>query len=245
MTPSPFKSLLSQSEPVDLIWMSLGSVALAELAAHAAPAAIVLDLQHGLWERSALEAAVGIAGSRVPVVARCAANTPYHISQALDSGVSSVLIPLVETANEAMAAVSAGRYPPAGSRSAGGVRPLLAGVDNMLRKGEGVALGVMIETARGVENAEAIAAVPGLDYLFIGTGDLALSLGGDPSALEQACARILKAAQANGLPCGLYTRSVQAAQERFKQGYRLVVSANDVEIAKAGFAAAKRAVQAN
>ncbi len=85
------KPLLSGQAPIDLIWLSLGSVALAELAARAHPGAVVLDLQHGLWERNSLEAAVGIACQHVPVIARCAGNTPHQIFQALDSGASSVL----------------------------------------------------------------------------------------------------------------------------------------------------------
>ena len=106
MTFTSFKSVLASDEPVDLFWLSLGSTALAEIAAQARPAAIALDLQHGLWSRDSLEAVVGIIGGRVPVIARCAENTPYHIAQALDSGASSVLVPLVESAHEARQAVS-------------------------------------------------------------------------------------------------------------------------------------------
>lgn len=244
MTFNSFKSVLAKSEPIDFIWLSLGSVALAELAAHAHPAAIVLDLQHGLWGRDSLEAAVGIAGGRVPVIARCAENAPYQISQALDSGASSVLVPLVESAHEAQMAVLSSRYPPAGTRSAGGVRPLLGGVDGMLQKGAQVAVGIMIETVKGVENAESIAAVPGIDYLFIGTGDLALSRGSaDSSVLEHDCLRVLQAARAKGIPCGIYTGSAQAARESFGKGYQIAVSANDIDVATAGFMQAAQGVR--
>ncbi len=241
----PFKPLLAGDGPVDLIWLALGNAALAEFAAHARPGAIVLDLQHGLWDRHSLEAAVGTAGRHVPVIARCAANTPHHICQALDSGASSVLIPLVETTEDARRAVMAGRYPPAGIRSAGGVRTLLAGIEAMLEAGDHVAVGVMIETVQGVENVEAIAAVPGIDYLFIGTGDLALSRGtSSPEVLERDCRRVFEAAQQRGIPCGIYTGTADAARDAFGKGYKLAVCANDTDVARAGFMQATQGVRA-
>ncbi|TAL76040.1 MAG: hypothetical protein EPN76_12715 [Burkholderiaceae bacterium] len=233
------KPLLSGQAPIDLIWLSLGSVALAELAARAHPGAVVLDLQHGLWERNSLEAAVGIACQHVPVIARCAGNTPHQIFQALDSGASSVLVPLIESAEEARQAVQASRYPPDGVRSAGGLRPLLDGVDAMLQTGAQVAVGLMIETVKGVQNVESIMAVPGIDYIFIGTGDLALSLGtGDQSVLQRHCQQVLHGARARGLPCGQYTGTAEAARQSFDAGYRIAVCASDVGAAKSGFAQA-------
>lgn len=236
MTFISFKPLLDSKQPIGFIWLSLGSVALAEIAAHARPAAIVLDLQHGLWHRHTLEAAVGAAGRYVPVIARCTANQPHHISEALDSGASSVLVPLVETAEEAQRAVMASRYPPAGIRSAGGVRPLMSGFEAMLQAGSHVTVGIMIETVTGIENVEAIVAVPGIDYIFIGTGDLALSRGvKDPAALEDDCRRVLEAARARGIPCGLYTGSTEAAHDSFDKGFQIAVCASDINVARNGF----------
>ena len=132
-------------------------------------------------ERGTVEAAIASAGN-VPVITRCADNTPAVIAQALDAGAASVLVPLIETVDDARRALDASRYPPHGSRSAGGVRPLLGGIAAMLNAGAQVAVGLMIETVTGVENAAAIAAQPGVDYLLIGTGDLALSRGtSDPT----------------------------------------------------------------
>ena len=179
-------------------------------AAHARPAAIVLDLQHGLWERGTVEAAIASAGN-VPVITRCADNTPAVIAQALDAGAASVLVPLIETVDDARRALDASRYPPHGSRSAGGVRPLLGGIAAMLNAGAQVAVGLMIETVTGVENAAAIAAQPGVDYLLIGTGDLALSRGtSDPDVIARDCARVLAAARERGCPAA----SIPAAPRR-------------------------------
>lgn len=233
---------LAGNAPVDLIWLALGSVPMAEFAAQAGPGAVVLDLQHGLWERGTVEAAIGAIGKQVPVIARCAENTHHAIAQALDAGAAGVLVPLIESADDARRAVSAGRYPPFGTRSAGGVRPLLAGIQAMLDADRHVAVGVLIETVAGIENVEEIAAVPGLDYLFIGTGDLSLSRGtADADVIERDCERVLRAAKANGLPCGIFTNDAQGARRAFAKGYRMAVSANDIELVKQGMAAAHAA----
>ncbi|RKE39481.1 2-dehydro-3-deoxyglucarate aldolase/4-hydroxy-2-oxoheptanedioate aldolase [Paraburkholderia sp. BL23I1N1] len=237
-----FKQALLGKKPLDLIWLALGSVPMAEFATFAKPDALVLDLQHGLWDRGTLEAAIGVAGTRLPVIARCAENSPHAIARALDAGAASVLVPLIETAEDARRAVSAGRYPPFGNRSAGGVRPLLAGVDAMLAADREVAVGMLIETAHGVDNVEAIAAVPGVDYLFIGTGDLSLSREGDNEQIGRDCERILRAARAHDLPCGIFTRDAKAARQAFANGYQMAVCANDIDLVKQGFLSALKQV---
>lgn len=237
------KPMLAGDGFIDLIWLSLGSAPMVAFAAHARPAAIVLDLQHGLWERGTVEAAIASAGN-VPVITRCADNTPAVIAQALDAGAASVLVPLIETVDDARRALDASRYPPHGSRSAGGVRPLLGGIAAMLNAGAQVAVGLMIETVTGVENAAAIAAQPGVDYLLIGTGDLALSRGtSDPDVIARDCARVLAAARERGLPCGIYTGSAEAARQAHGQGYRMAVAASDIDLLKQGFQSAVTAAR--
>ena len=76
------KPILAGNTAIDLVWLALGSAPMAEFAAHARPAAIVLDLQHGLWERGTVEAAIASTGQRVPVIARCADNTRRHRASA-------------------------------------------------------------------------------------------------------------------------------------------------------------------
>lgn len=235
----PLKPLLGPGKPIRLVWLALGNVALAEIASHAGPDAVVLDLQHGLWDRHTLEAAVGIVNPRAPVIARVADHTATAIATALDSGASAVLAPMVESADDARYVVAAGRYPPVGQRSAGGVRPLMHGLAAMRLADQHVALGALIETRRGVDNAAAICAVPGMDFVFVGTGDLALSLGdADNAALATHCAQVRDAAHANGLSCGLFTGTAQAAREALNDGYDMVVVANDIELATHGFAQA-------
>ena len=203
-----------------------------------APAAIVLDLQHGLWERGTVEAAIASTGQRVPVIARCADNTHAAIAQALDAGAASVLVPLIETVDDARRALDASRYPPRGSRSAGGVRPLLGGVAAMLEADTQVSVGLMIETVAGVENAQAIAALPGIDYLFIGTGDLSLSRGSsDPDVIGHDCAQVLAAARARPALRHLH-RQRRGGAPAHGQGYRMAVAASDIDLLKQGLQSA-------
>ena len=233
--------------PISCAWFMLGSAALVEIGLTAHPDCIVLDRQHGLWERMALEAAVGMARHHVPVIVRVADHTPGAIAEALDAGACSAMVPMVETAEQALAAVGASRYPPVGTRSAGGVRPLLAGTRVMREDGVWSSVGAMIETQRGVDNVEAIAAVPGLSYLFIGTGDLAMSHGdyrdldqGDRPELqarvEADCRRVLRAAHANGKPCGIFTTRLDDAVAQWRNGFDWVVSCSDIDAVRKNIA---------
>lgn len=226
-------------------WFSLGSPALVEVSLQAEPDVIVIDAQHGVWDRMSTEHAIGAAAPRRPVLVRTADHSRAAIGQALDAGAEGVIAPLIETAEQAAEVVAAGRYPPHGERSGGGVRPLK---DNFAAyytaANERTVIGVMIETERGVQNADAIAATPGLDLVFIGTGDLALSLGCFPtidSRHEDACRAVLGACQGVGVPCGIFTPDATGAMKRAKEGYAFVVLANDIDAVARSFGAASSA----
>ena len=229
------KARLAAGETIGLIWLSLGHASIAEMAAHSGADAIVIDLQHGLWDRGAFEMAVGVSARTTPVLARVAENSALAIGSALDTGVDGVLVPMVETAEQAAAAVAAGRFPPHGHRSGGGVRPLFMGFDTYLQKAGSISIGVMIETTKGVDNAEAIAATPGLDFILIGTGDLSISCAateGPARDVNEACRRVKAACQQAGIACGIFTPDIRKAAERRGEGYQLVVLANDISAIK-------------
>ena len=240
------KHALHRPGGVATFWFALGAPALIELSRAASPDAIVLDLQHGLFSRSSLEAAM--AQRAIPTLVRVADGTATAIGEALDAGAEGVLVPLVESAETARAAVGAAHYPPRGHRSGGGVRPLARGFARYVAEAATrTVVGVMIETAAGVENADAIAGVPGVDFIFIGTGDLALSLGCFPDLdhrHEEACRRVRDASRKAGVPCGIFTTSAEDAARRRREGYAMVVVANDIGIVASGFDAAKAAFQA-
>ena len=240
----PLRHRIGQSEPLGLFWMSLGSPAVIELAAQARPDAIVIDAQHGLWDRLSIEYAIGLASKTAPVLVRVTENSANAIGQALDAGAEGVIVPLIETDDEAAAAVAAARFPPEGVRSGGGVRPL--GRDfgaYYMNATQHTIVGVMIETLRGVRQAAAIANTPGIDFVLIGTGDLAVSLNGFPRADArhgEACNTILQACRSAGIPCGIFTGNADAAIARRSEGYPIVVVANDIEVVAGGFAKAMK-----
>lgn len=235
----PLRYRIAQGEPIGLHWMALGSPSLVELAAQAGPDAIIIDAQHGLWERQSLEQTIGLVSGTAPVLVRVAENSIAAIGVALDAGAEGVLVPLIETDLDAANAVAAARFPPEGIRSGGGVRPLGgdfgAYYQSQLRR---TVVGVMIETARGVREAAAIANMPGVDFVLIGSVDLAISLGGFPHVdqrHEEACRAVLAACRAANVPCGIFTGDAAEAAKRRDQGYPIVVVANDIDIVAGGF----------
>jgi 2-keto-3-deoxy-L-rhamnonate aldolase RhmA len=230
-------------QPLAALWMMMGSATMIELASGAGADAIVIDAQHGLWDRASLESAVGAVAPGTSALVRVAENTALAIGQALDTGAEGVIVPLVEDGAEAARAVAAARFPPQGARSGGGVRPLASGfLDYCATANERTVLGLMIETVRGVDNAAAIARTPGVDFVLIGTGDLALSLGADAgkTARDDACRTVSQACRDAGIPCAIFTATVDDAVARVREGYAMVVAANDVGVVSAGFGDAMR-----
>jgi 2-keto-3-deoxy-L-rhamnonate aldolase RhmA len=242
------KRRLRTQPGVAAFWMSLGSPAIVEIAARAGPDLFIFDLQHGLWDRATLELGLGAVPPGMGSLVRVSENSSSSIGHALDAGAEGVIVPLIETAEEAARSVALAHYPPRGVRSGGGVRPL-AGDFAAYREhaNTSICVGVMIETVRGVQNVESIAGTAGIDLIFVGTGDLALSLGCFPvfdSAHRGACSKILDTCRAVGLPCGIFTHSAEEAAARHAEGYALTVAANDVGLLKAGFGTAMRSVAA-
>jgi 2-dehydro-3-deoxyglucarate aldolase/4-hydroxy-2-oxoheptanedioate aldolase len=234
---------IARQEPVALGWCASGQPVAAEIAAAAGLPAVVLDAQHGLWTRAGIEAAVGTLQDR-PVLVRVAENGAAAIGEALDAGAEGVIVPMVESAEEAAGAVAHARYPPEGRRSVGGPRPLMrdfgAWVQDSLRR---TVVGVMIETEAGLAAAREIAGVPGVDFVFVGTGDLSVALGPRArAAMEPALAAVRVTCTMAGRPCGLYTPDAAAARARFAEGFTLAVAAADLDLLGRGFRAAAAAL---
>jgi len=230
---------------VALHWLALGNPALVEIAEASGAEGVVLDLQHGLWERVPLEAALRpISGAPWRIV-RLADHDRAGITTALDAGADGIIAPLVESGEQAHEIVTSARFPPVGKRSVGGIRPLSGDLVNYLQQSNNnTAVGVMIETAAGLEAVEDIAATPGLDFIFIGAGDLAVNLGEFPEPgpeLAAALQRILRACQTAGIGCGIYSYNGENARSRRAEGFAITVMASDVTAAQSGFRAAAAA----
>lgn len=151
-------------------WCAVGSAVTVEIVARSGVDLVCVDAQHGLvGDLLPLLQACG----ETPALVRVSHNAPEPIAQALDRGAAGVIVPLVNSADEARAAVAACAYPPAGSRSFGPSRLGWTGQDVLARGG----CVIMIETMAAVADLAGIAAVPGVDALFVGPSDLSLSSG--------------------------------------------------------------------
>lgn len=237
------RARLAAGGPLGAMWLSLGSPAVAECMADCRPDAVVFDLQHGLWTRERLEAGIAAVRQRAVPLVRTLSARPEDIAVALEAGAAGVVVPMIEGGEAAAAAVAATRYPPDGLRSGGGVRPLLDFAGHVAAwRAAPPFVAAMIETAAGLEAAAGIAAARGLDMVFVGTGDLALSLGTFPEFgpdHEAAVERIIAAAQAAGRPAGVFTLNETAGAAWRARGARLTVLACDNEAVRLAAAGAQ------
>jgi 4-hydroxy-2-oxoheptanedioate aldolase len=160
----------------------------------------------------------------------------------LDAGAYGVICPMVDTPEDAAAFVSAARYAPQGSRSAGPNRArLYGGEDYMARSNDTVLTIAQIETKMALDNVEAIAKTPGLDMLFVGPSDLGLSLGttdghANPmdAQTQAAIERIAQAAHAAKIHAGIFGTTTDFAKAMFAKGYDLVTVTTDATLIGAG-----------
>lgn len=230
---NPVLSRLRAGGGVGAMWTTLGSPTVAELMVEEGADALVFDLQHGLWTRPTLEAAIGVTRGKAAPLVRTQDDSYFAIGNALDSGALGIIVPMVENAEQAKRIAAAAKYPPQGRRSSGGIRPVIDSKRDVPNTNAAIFVAVMIETAAGVENATAIAAVPGIDMLFIGPFDLSLSTGTFPDLgpkHEAAMRSVLQAAKKAGKSCGLFTPNVTIAADRRLQGFQLVVLAYDQDL---------------
>ena len=242
-----FKQRLLDGEDIGMFWFALGSAALVEIAVANGGDAVVLDLQHGLFERRDLEAAVAAVPPSIPCLVRIEDDSAAAVSRALDAGAEGILAPMIETGEQAARVAALCHYPPLGGRSGGGVRPLANFGAYRRAADSAITVGVMIETETGVANAHAIASARNVDFVFIGSGDLALSLGTTPETtdrLEDAFQLVREACLAAGKPCGLFTMNSADARKRSAQGFSPTVAANDLSVVMAGFGTSLEAFKA-
>ncbi|MGH6719777.1 MAG: HpcH/HpaI aldolase family protein, partial [Alphaproteobacteria bacterium] len=183
---------LAAGERLTACWLTLGSPIAAEIVALAGFDAVVIDQEHGPgdpYNAIMLMQAAGASG--VPCLLRVASADANVIKRALDTGIDGLMVPMVETAEQALAVVAACRFPPEGMRgiAPGSVRAARYGYDRagfVAARGRDVFVICQVETKATVGRIAAIAAVDGVDMLFIGRNDLASSIGrvADPGHAE-------------------------------------------------------------
>ena len=217
----------------------LGAPLAAEILSQAGYDFVLVDNQHGAWDDGSTMLAVRsiCLGPAVPM-ARVRQNDYAAIGRLLDSGMLGIVVPMVNSAEEAQAAAYAARYPPRGGRSAGPFGAGFYGADYARQVDDEVFLAVQIETAQAVHRAEDILAVEGVDGCWVGPGDLANTMGVDLNtpegrqAHESAIMEVLEACRRTGKIPGI------AAGDRapywLDRGFLFVTAVSDTGLVLAG-----------
>lgn len=235
MRENRVRTLWQRGEAALCAWLSIPSSFSAEIVAHTGFDCVTIDLQHGLIDyQTSVPMLQAISTTSTTPLARVPWNDPGAIMKMLDAGCYGIICPMINNADEAAAFAAACRYPPAGIRSYGPKRAMLyAGDDYPEVANETVLAIAMIETADGLANVDEIAALPGIDALYIGPADLSLALGRsqrvdqtDPIMVD-ALDVILAAAKRHGKVAGLHTATPAYAASMIDKGFQLVTVATD------------------
>ena len=246
MTGNRLKRRVAAGERLYGAWISTGSTANAELLASAGYDFLVIDQEHGA---ASIETAIElmracIVGGAEPIV-RVPWNDHVYLKRILDAGAVSVMVPMVETEDEANAAVAACLYPPMGRRgyAAPAMRCSRYGADSDYRANwhEQLFLIAQIESAGAADRAADIAAVDGVDMVLIGVNDMAGTIGRLEELDHPDVRALVETAEGNlrsvGKPFATVPSAARTPEQLFAEGYSLVAGAGDVPL----LAAAARA----
>jgi 4-hydroxy-2-oxoheptanedioate aldolase len=227
-------------------WLNLGSPLAAEMMASAGFEWLTIDAEHAPFDLSLIAETFRAIDARgvVPFV-RAWDHDPVALARLLDAGAFGVIVPHVSTPQQARALAGATRYAPRGTRSVGTGRIAVYGPAYRKTINDELLVIPQIEDLEGIQNAEAIMSVEGVDVGFLGPADLALSMGVEPGHPdhEAAIQKFLAACKKVGKPCGLPIRVAPAIKKRIAEGFRLIDIASDLRLVEAGAQGILRAVR--
>lgn len=227
-----------RQRPMLGVFLLTGNSLLAETCATLPLDWVVLDMEASpMSKQDALHMLQGLKGGACASFVRVPFLNQHLIEHALDMGASGVMVPKVDTAEEAERATAACRFPPEGTR---GVNPVRASgyfgdVPGYLRRANSETTCVLqIESAQAVERADEIASVPGVDALFLGMGDLSVALG-QPTvmtgpAMDRARGAVLSAAHSHGRRAGIFAYSLELASQYASEGFDMIAFGNDIKL---------------
>ncbi|HVG96872.1 MAG TPA: aldolase/citrate lyase family protein [Chloroflexota bacterium] len=228
------KQKLLAGQPAYGYSLGLGSPLVAELLARSGIDFLLLETQHGSWGHDgAIAALMGMAGGSAVPMARVAKNDYFLIGKLLDQGLLGIVVPMVDTPEQAKAVADACRLPPNGIRSWGVGRARIYGDDYGDWIDDQLFVAVQLESATAVDNAEAIMATPGIDGCWAGPADLALSMGIHPREMADdprhnaALERIVTACRNTGTVPGLACNTPEDARRRAGQGFQYLTAGSD------------------
>lgn len=221
-------------------WTSIGHPTIADGLAHLDLDFILVDMEHTTMSLETIEnmaRGVDSAPGDTNTVVRVPWNDPVRLKRVIDIGVAGVMVPMIGTAEEAEKLVSSLRYPPDGIRGIAGSRAASYGrnFEEYVTNANGSILTIaQIETREGLENAEEIANVDGIDALFVGPADLSGALGTlteqDSDEFAEAVDSIIEAGNAADVPVGTLTVDIDAIQSHVDNGFDFLIAGKDISL---------------
>lgn len=232
-----FRSRLSKGDFLPGTLLCLSSPEIADILVEAGFKWLFIDLEHAPTGALEAQAILQAVDRRIDCVVRVPLNDEIWIKKVLDIGATSLMIPQVNTAEDARRAVRLCKYPPQGTRSVGMARASTYGArlqQYLEHANDETAVIIQIEHIQAVGNIEAILSVEGIDAVFIGPFDLSASMGliGQVNHLEVQAAieSVRRACQAHQIPVGIFVGSANKAVDYARQGFSLVAVSTDAFI---------------
>ena len=241
MRTNHVKEKLKRGEPALGAWLSLPSISSARLMARLGFDWLLVDMEHTAQNPTLMADMIGTivdAGTCAPIV-RVPANSVEWFKWALDAGAWGVLVPMVNTREEAQRAVDLSKYPPLGTRSLGGAfAPYAFDISDWptyarIANDETLVI-IQIESVPALQNLDDILAVPGIDVAFVGPNDLHAQLGLTPSTegaepeFMEALEHVKAGARKFHIATGIFSRNGEAAVERVRQGFQMISVTSDI-----------------
>jgi 4-hydroxy-2-oxoheptanedioate aldolase len=219
-------------------WCSIPSPFSAEMMGRCGFDWVCIDTQHGVIGYDQMMPMLqALSITATPAFVRVPWNQPDHIMKALDAGAQGVIVPMVDSEEDARAAVRAAKYPPVGTRSWGPIRAALDVPDySPETANRRTIVAVMIETPGGVRNLDAILAVPGVDAVYVGPSDLALGHGMTPTLNatdpehEKLIDTIIEACRRHGKVAGIHCDSAETVRRWHARGYGMFTVGSDAAL---------------
>lgn len=240
--PNSFKQGLRARRPQSGLWMSLGSESSIEIASLCGADWLLIDMEHSPNEAMTVMSQLRAAIDSTRCVVRPPCSDPVVTKRLLDIGARNLMFPMIETAEQAREVVSWTRYPPYGVRGISGVvRANGYGTDSRYLDSytDDIAIIVQVESPEAIRNISEIAAVEGIDSIFIGPGDLMASLGKAGAKEDAEHARLinqgLKSIREAGIAAGILGYGQAKASQYFSDGFDYVAVGADTWMLVTGF----------
>ena len=244
MKTNTAKQKLRDGKPTFGTWLSFGSLYASRALAQTGFDWLTLDLEHSPidWAQAAAVFAT-IADSGCVPLGRVPEGDHYCIKRVLDAGAWGIVVPMVDTVQQARAAITAAKYPPLGNRSAGGGMHALGfaapAAEYYERANDEILVVLQTESPTGVANAEEIYRLPGCDAVFIGPVDLRFNMRQPdgawptPEEHEAMVQRVIEVGKKVGTPTGMHVMDAETALKRAEQGMQFIAIGSDLRMMSA------------